>query len=439
LSNVLVVGDGPAAQRLVDRLRHHGFDGAVTVLGAGPATVVTSVDRARRRVLAQVNGAPATYSYDALVLAVEARPLIPDVPGLVDSAGRLTEGVVAPGPASGTPPVTGESAAVLGEGPLAVETAASLAARGVDATLVCATPHPLYTRLGETCSGMLSERLERAGVTVLGGRTAVGRLPGRLRLDDGTTLRAETVVLCAGTAPDTRLARACGLEVRVGTVVDDRLRTSDPHVHAIGDSTAHDGRLADGPQVAWEQAEALAEILAGHAVTYRPRPSALRLRTDVADVAAIGSPADLHRPGTRQIGLTDRANRRYVRLALRDERVVAAVLFGLPQAIATIGFLHRRGQRLPSDRLGLLLDLPAGPASGSAAGGGNAPVCLCGNVSEQTLLAAWRAGSRTVTELAKTTRATTGCGGCTGPVEELCRVWARASRQEREREREKAS
>ncbi|MFJ9359350.1 FAD-dependent oxidoreductase [Streptomyces mirabilis] len=433
MSNVLVVGDGPAAQRLVDRTRHHGFESTVTVLGTGPATVVAAVDRERHRVLAHVNGAPTTYSYDTLVLATEARPLIPDIPGLVDPEGRLTGGVVAPGPAAGTVPLTGETAVVLGEGPLAVETAASLAARGVGTTLVCATLHPLYARLGETCSGMLSERLERAGVAVLGGRTAIGRLPGRLRLDDGTALRADTVVLCAGTAPDTRLARASGLDVRVGTVVDDRLRTSDPRVHAIGDSTAYDGRLADGPNVAWEQAEALAEILAGHAVTYRPRPSALRLRTDVADVVTIGSLADLHRPGTRQISLTDRANRRYVRLALRDERVVAAVLFGLPQAIATIGLLHRRGQRLPSDRLGLLLDLPPGPASGSATGDKNAPVCLCGNICEQTLLKAWRAGSRTVTALAKATRATTGCGGCTGSVEELCRVWARASRQEMEK------
>ena len=122
----------------------------------------------------------------------------------------------------------------------------------------------------------------------------------------------------------------------------------------------------------------------------------------------IGALADLHQPGTRLVGLTDRPRRRYARLALRDDRVVAAVLLGLPQAIATIGLLHRRAQRLPSDRLGLLLDLPHRPTSGDADANDDAQICLCNNVRKQTLLRAWRSGSHTVTALAEATRATTG-------------------------------
>ncbi|BFO18290.1 hypothetical protein SHKM778_46780 [Streptomyces sp. KM77-8] len=171
MSNVLVVGDGPAAQCLVDRTRHHGFEGAVTVLGTGPATVVAAVDRERHRILAHANGAPTMYSYDTLVPAAKARPLIPGIRGLVGLERRLTGGVIAPGPAAGMVPLTGETSVVLGEGPLVVETAASLAARGVGVTPVRATPIPFGQGSGDLLGGIL------AGDT--GPWTAIRSLVGR--------------------------------------------------------------------------------------------------------------------------------------------------------------------------------------------------------------------------------------------------------------------
>lgn len=423
MSNVLVVGNGPAARRLVERM-HHGLPSQSTIR-IHSASAVTSIDRRQRRVRAHVRGTEAASSYDTMVLAPESLPLIPDIPGLVDADGELTEGVIALRTAAAVPRVVGDNVVVLGDGPLAVETAGALAARRGNITLVCSTPYPLSAQLGETCSGMLSEQLEQAGVTVIAGKTAARRVPGNLCLEDGTTLPADTLVLCTGATPDTRLAREAGLDVRNGIVVDDQLRTSDTRIHSIGDCAEHNGQIMAGLSAALEQAETLAEILTGRAAAYQPRPSSLRLRTDVADVSAIGSLADLYQPGTRLISLTDRANRRYARLALRDERVVAAVLFGLPQAIATIGLLHRRTQQLPSDRLGLLLGLPPGPTSDNTAANENSPICLCNNVSKQTLLHAWRAGSHTVPVLAEATRATTGCGGCRQSVEELCGLWAR--------------
>ncbi|MFJ8111573.1 FAD-dependent oxidoreductase [Streptomyces sp. NPDC096132] len=467
MNNVLVVGDGAVAQRLAERMRHHGHEGTLTTLVTDPETsrrrpssqpgatapyaldafgtpcpaptlihptaAVTALDRGQRRVLAHMNGATTAYSYDTLVLAPQARPLIPGIPGLVSAEGDLTEGVVALGTSFPEVRITSDTVVVLGEGALAVETASTLSAQGVDTTLVCASPHPLQARLGDICGAMLSEKLERAGITVLGGRTAVRREPGHLLLEDGTALRAGTLMLCTGAVPDTRLALDAGLNVHNGIVVDDRLRTSDPQVYAIGDCAEYDGHVMAGPRAAWEQAEALAEILTCRAGSYRPRPSALRLRTEAADVLTIGSLTDLRRPGTRLISLTDQFGRRYARLALHDERVVAAVLLGLPRAIATIGLLHRLGQRLPSDRLGLLLDLPPEPTSQGTEENNDPPVCLCNNVSKQTLFQAWRAGSRTVTELAGRTRATTGCGGCSRSVAELCGVWARETRSEVEK------
>lgn len=84
-----------------------------------------------------------------------------------------------------------------------------------------------------------------------------------MELADGYRLDAELVVLACGVRPRTGLARAAGLEVRGGIVVDDGLRTSDPRIHAIGDCAEHDGRVYGLAGAALEQADALAAALTG--------------------------------------------------------------------------------------------------------------------------------------------------------------------------------
>ncbi|MGW9170648.1 FAD-dependent oxidoreductase [Streptomyces decoyicus] len=464
MSHVLILGDGPTAHQLAERIRHYGHEGTLTLLGTEPGTaphqaslpsviealrapeelrlppppgisvrtdtLVTGIDRGRRQVRALTNGAETTFPYDTLVLAVEALPTVPGIPGITAPDGSLAANVTTLRTAADCDRITGETVVVHGDGPLAVETASALTARGIKTTLMCGGPGPLQERLGDTCSSMLTEELERAGVTVLGNSIAVRRTPGHLRLDDGTTLRADTLVLCTGATPDVPLAREAGLNVGTGIVVDERLRTSDPHIHAIGDCAEHCGQVMTGVDATLEQADALAKILTGRGGAYRATPPVLRLRTHVADVACIGSAADPELIGTRLITLTDRAGRRYAGLTLREERIVSAVLFGLPHATATIGHLHRLRQQLPSNRLGLFLEWSTSPASDEAEEAPDALVCLCNSVTEHTLHQAWQAGSRTAAALATTTRATTGCGSCTRHVQELCGKWADGPRSE---------
>lgn len=457
MTRILVVGNGPAAHRLTEQLHRYGHTGPRTVLDAAPepthqrplltsvlagtvgpdtlrlppppgtvvsqATEVTAVDRVRREVHVRRDGTGTTdrtHPYDVLVLATGARPVVPDLPGTTGEGGGLATGVTVLRDVADCARIRGESAVVLGGGPLGVETAGALARRSTATSLVCAGPHPLAGRLDDVAGGLLTERLERAGVTVLGNRTVVRRTPDRVLLDDGTALRADTLVLCTGADPDVRLARAAGLEVRRGIVVDDALRTGDPRVHAIGDCAEHRGRTAAGHEEALAQAGTLAALLTGRATAHRPTPEALRLRTHVTDVCCIGSPAVFEAHDIRTIVLTAPADGRYARLALRDDRIAAAVLLGLPEAVAAVSHLHRHGQPVPSDRLGLLLGMPSGPPSADAGTHENSVVCLCNNVPRHTLAEAWRTGARTVTALASATRATTGCGGCSRQVAELC-------------------
>ncbi|MFD8251675.1 FAD-dependent oxidoreductase [Streptomyces werraensis] len=465
MSHILVIGHGPATHRLLRELRRHGHDGTVTVLSAEhhpvqhrpllttvlqgrldagmlrpeadldarvlTGAVATAVDTAHRVVHARQGDTVTAHSYDVLVLACGARPVIPPLPGARDRTGRLAPGVTTLREITDCDRIQGTAVTVLGGGPLGVETASALALRGTMTTLVCSGPHPLHERLGSGAA-LLTARLQEAGVNVLGGRRAVRREPGRLLLDDGTETAADTLVLCTGVEPEVRLARAAGIRVHHGIVVDDALCTSDSRVHAIGDCAEHAGRTVAGHESALAQADTLAAVLTGHEVTHRPTPAVLRLRTHAVDVACIGSPAAFQRSDIRIVGLSDPVGRRCARLALDGDRITAAVLLGLSDAIATVSHLHRRGLPVPSDRLSLLLGIRQELPAVEEANRTDPMVCLCNQVSRRQLAGAWELGARTVPALVRATRATTGCGSCTERLERLCASWTDSAGQELE-------
>jgi assimilatory nitrate reductase electron transfer subunit len=389
---VVIAGGDPVGRRLAEMLRHHGHAGDVTLLG----TAVTAIDRDRRRVELRDG---TTHPYDRLVLATGTTA----VPGLLHGFVR-----------------GGGTAAVLGDGPAAVETAARLAERGIAVTMVCAGPHPMAGRIDARCAAILAASIP---AVVVADADPAALAPGPERWRDGSRAFTGTVLRCPDPVPDVRLARAAGLHVRQGVLIDEAARTSDRRIHAIGGCAEYAGRTVCGAIEAWEQADSLAYLIAGRGRVSRP-PGAdvLRLRTAAIDLTCAGAAAAL--PGDRTVQLTDPAGRRYARIVLRDDRVVAAVLLGLPRAAAVVAHSYRYGRPMPSDRLGLLLGLAPG-RDDDAGTGPIAPVCLCNNVTLDHLHNAWRQGHRGREALARRTRVGTGCGGCRDEIDDLCARWQR--------------
>ncbi|MFF1409653.1 FAD-dependent oxidoreductase [Streptomyces sp. NPDC058289] len=457
---VLVVGNGPAANRFVERLYHHGHRGGVTVLGAEqgaaynrvlltsvldgtlppdaltlpappPGTrlhtgvTVTRIDRERRLVHTRDG---ASHRYDTLVLATGARPVLPEIPGFAAGGASPEDGVLAirtladAERVARTPP---QSAVVLGAGPLGVEAAAALRRAGHDVALVHRGPHPLDRRLDSVAGTLLTRRLEGMGVEVHPGRQAAEHHYGKLVLDDGMVLAADIVLLCTGAAPETGLARRAGLTVRSGVVVDDVLRTDDPHIHAIGDCAEHPRDTAGHLEPAWEQAETLAKHLTGAPVRHRGTRQVTRLRVPGIDLVQLGRGGpvadgdDVGADAGELVTFTDPARGRYARLTLHGERITDAVLLGLPRAIAAVTRLYELDLPVPSGRLELLLGVAPATADDDELPD-DAVVCRCNNVTKHMLAEACRAGAHDLPTIAAATRATTGCGGCTDAVRALC-------------------
>ena len=287
---------------------------------------VIAIDRDRREVRLDDG---RTLPYARLVLATGSDPIrLPkpgmDLPGVVTFRDHADVDAMleAAGPT--------RRAVVIGGGLLGIEAASGLAAGGTRVTLVHLMDRLMERQLDAEAAGLLKAALEARGITVeLGADTAAvtgeGRATG-LRLADGRILPADLVVCAVGIRPNAGLAREAGLATGRGILVDDRLATSDPAIHAIGECAEHRGICYGLVEPALQQAAVLAGNLAGRQATYAGTVLATNLKVSGIPVFSAG---DFEGgPGTETVLWRDPALATYRKLVLRDGALAGALLYG---------------------------------------------------------------------------------------------------------------
>ncbi|WP_324784254.1 NAD(P)/FAD-dependent oxidoreductase [Streptomyces sp. H51] len=332
----------------------------IALPGVAPAELVrarvTGIDRAARTVSCADGSA---IGYGTLVLATGSNPVLPPLRGLFTrERHELPEGVHAfrtmddcLGLSEAVRP--GVRVVVIGGGLLGVSAARALARRGAQVVLAQQSERLMERQLDPSASRLVRRHLVDLGVEVhtecrVRDVRCAGGAVRSVELHDGYALDADLVVLACGVRPRVGLARAAGLEVRRGVVVDDELRTSDPHIRAIGDCVQYDGTVYGLAAPALEQADVLAESLAGDAnARYNGTRSLTRLtlaghtgsdpagHTDF-DLAVFGETEA--RPGDDVVQLADATRGTYRKVVVRDDRLVGGVLVG---ELGTVGALAR--------------------------------------------------------------------------------------------------
>jgi 3-phenylpropionate/trans-cinnamate dioxygenase ferredoxin reductase subunit len=275
----VVVGGGMAAAHAVAALRESGFAGRVLLIGAEEhlpyerpplskgyltgdstreSTLVHPAEWYGEHGVELMLGAPATglhldghlvtvgdsqVSYDRLLLATgsSARRLpAADDSGApvaylrtVDDADRIRTALR-----------PGSQVAILGGGWIGLEVASAARAAGCDVLIVEPLAQPLLRVLGSEIGAAFAGLHRSHGVDLRTGtnlvditsRPAAGDgTRAVLRLDDGSTVEADLLVVGIGAVPGTALAASAGLEVDNGVLTDEQLRTSHPDVFAAGD------------------------------------------------------------------------------------------------------------------------------------------------------------------------------------------------------------
>lgn len=321
----------------------------------------TAVDRTARVVRCDDG---THVPYDALVLATGSNPVLPPLRGLADGSRELPGGVYAFRTMDdclalrGAAARHGSRAVVVGGGLLGVSAARALAACGVHVLLAHQGTHLMERQLDAEAAVLLRAHLEGLGVEVHTACRARGVLTRRTEPDrrtveavamaDGYRLDCELVVLACGVKPRTGLARTAGLDVARGIVVDDRLRTSDPRIHAVGDCAEHAGVVYGLAGAAQDQADVLARVLAGeHAPEGAPpRYAGTRALTRLTLPARWpASPLDLAvfgeavaRGDDDVVRLADATRSVYRKVVVRGDRLVGGILLG---ELSTVGSLAR--------------------------------------------------------------------------------------------------
>ena len=173
--------------------------------------------------------------YDKLVLSPGASPVVPPIPGVERAMTLRTvedvERIVA------TVASKPKSAVVIGGGFIGVEIAENLVHKGIETSLVEATPQVLAP-LDPEMATLVSKEMVAQGVKLHLGDGVATIAQSSVTLSSGAEVPAEIVIMAIGVRPDTTLAKAAGLTIgeRGGIQVDEFNRTSDMNIYAVGDA-----------------------------------------------------------------------------------------------------------------------------------------------------------------------------------------------------------
>ena len=286
----------------------------------------TSVDlQSRRVVLADGRLVP----FAKLVFATGSQPLRLNVPGAdlpgvhtfrdsrdVDLLLKLAAGQ--------------KRAVVIGGGLLGLEAAYGLAKAGAPVTLVHLMDRLMERQLDAPAAALLKRLVQEKGIDVrLNASTKAilgeGKVQG-IELADGTAIAADAVIFAAGIRPNAAIAKAAGIVVGRGIVVDDRLATSADGVYALGECAEHRGACYGLVEPAYEQAKVLADNLAGRKASYEG--SVLSTNLKVSGVSVFSAGDFVGGEGTEAIVLSDARQGTYKKLVIADGRLTGAILIG---------------------------------------------------------------------------------------------------------------
>ncbi len=272
-----------------------------------------------------------TVPYDRLLLATGAASFIPPLTG-VDLEGVFSLRTLDDARSIRTYAQNCRRAVVLGGGLLGLEAARALRTLGLEVVVVEVygwllprqLDRPGGEILGSIIAGMGIQVLTGSATECLAGRD--GRVSG-LRLEDGREVEGEMVLISAGVRPRVELARQAGLAVNRGIAVDSRLRTTAEGIYAAGDCAEFEGRVYGILPAAWEQARAAAQNMAGQETLYSGTIPSTTLKVVGVDLTSIGEVQPTG-DGFVELRRSEPEAGRYVKLVLREGRLVGAILLG---------------------------------------------------------------------------------------------------------------
>ena len=211
-------------------------------------TRITNIDRQNKTVtsLNVRTGEIRNHKYDKLLLAQGGRPIKPRIEGAdldhvytlwtLNDMDNIQRHIEEKSP---------KNAVVIGGGFIGLEMVEALVKRGLNVHLVEMMPHVMSVMDAET-AGYIEQEMLSYGVNIHTGKSVTGIKPKSVKLNDGTIINSDMVLMSIGVSPTLQLATDSGLEIGEsgGLLVNEYLQTSDEHIYAAGDMVEVENRVS---------------------------------------------------------------------------------------------------------------------------------------------------------------------------------------------------
>ncbi len=388
---------------------------------------VSQIDREAKTVTSESG---VTASYDKLVIATGSSPFIIPVPGHqlpgvmvyrdLDDVDRMMEVARAKG-----------KAVVIGGGLLGLEAAAGLKEQGMDVTVLHLMPTLMERQLDPAAAYLLERAIEERGIKVMTKANTheivgVDKVEG-VKLDDGTILDADVVVMAVGIRPSTQLAKDIGLDVGRGILVNDVMRTSDPDIYSLGECVEHRNMVYGLVAPLYEMGKTLAGHLTGGSAEYTGSVTNTKLKVSGINLFSGGDFAEGE--DREEIVLRDAVAGVYKRLILKDNKIIGIVLYGETSDGAWFFDMLKKGTDISEMRETLIFGqayqggAPLDPTAAVAALPDDADICDCNGVCKSQIVDAIKGkGLTTFDEVKAHTKASNSCGTCAGLVQQVMQL-----------------
>jgi len=323
-------------------------------------------------------------------------------------------------------------AAVIGGGLLGLEAAKALLDLGIsDSNVIEFAPRLMPRQIDQAGSDLLKGKLRDLGIKVHCNKNTQeivgdGKIEG-MTFADGERLEVDMLVISAGIKPRDEVAKIAGLEVgsRGGILVNDLLQTSDPSVYAIGECALHNTMIYGLVAPGYDMAEIVANQLVGaDAKSFTGFDMSTKLKLIGVDVASFGNPF-LEEPDCQTIIYENKTKGVYKRINIGNDSklLLGGILVGDASQYSMLLQTVNNKLPIPEDPEDLILGARGG--EGDAGAGvmalpDEALICSCEAITKGKIISEiTENNATTIDEIKKSTKACTGCGGCTPMVKDL--------------------
>jgi nitrite reductase (NADH) large subunit len=397
---------------------------------------VAAIDRAKKS-LATSTG--ERLAYDRLVLATGSTPFVPRINGS-DGPGCFVYRTIEDLEAIRAWSKRCATGVVVGGGLLGLEAANALTSLGLSTHVVEFAPRLMSVQVDEGGGAMLRKRVEDKGVQVRTSasttdilRDASGAVAG-MRFSDKSELATQMIVFSAGIRPRDELPKDCGLAMgeRGGVAIDERCRTSDADISAIGEVAAYKNRIyglvAPGYRMAAVVADDLSDAQPATAARFTGFDMSTKLKLLGIEVASFGD-AFAATPGSQALYYGDAAAQTYKKLVVSNggRFLLGGILVGDASSYGQLLQLTQNQIPLPPHPEDLIL--PARSGAGGAASlrtcdlPDAATICSCHNVRKGAIVTAIADRKLGTVEAVKScTKAGTGCGSCATLLKDILKA-----------------